>query len=119
MKAIHEVTEVEIQEWKAKYGAVHELIIELEPAVLDEKGDEVTSAVETSYLLKQPNRLVLDVAGGHGVKKDVVGANKVLISNCVLAGDAHLLENNGSVYSSVLKTLNRLVEVKKQRLKKR
>ncbi len=119
MKAINEVTDAEIQEWKAKYGAIHELTIEVESAVLDENGNEVTPAIETSYILKQPNRLVLDVAGGHGVKKDVVGANKVLISNCVLAGDANLLENNGSIYSSVLKTLNRLVEVKKQRLKKR
>ncbi len=119
MKAIHEVTESEIQDWKAKYGDVYELSIEVESAVLDEEGKEITPAIETTYIVKPPNRTVLDVAGSHGVKKDVVGANKVLISNCVLAGDAHLLENNGSVYSSILKTLNRLVEVKKQRLKKR
>lgn len=118
MKAIHEVTETEIQDWKAKYGAVHELTIEVEAAVLDDEGVVLVPAKETTFLVKQPNRTVLDVAGSHGVKKDVVGANKVLISNCVLAGDAHLLENNGSVYSSVLKTLNRLVEVKSQRLKK-
>lgn len=118
MKAYNEVTDADIQEWKHKYGSVEELTIEVEPAVLDADGNVLEKVIETTFIVKQPNRTVLDVAGSHGVKKDVVGANKVLISNCVLAGDKDLLENNGSVYSTVLKTLNQLVQVKKNKLKK-
>ena len=79
---------------------------------------QVSEEETSEFILAQPSRKVMDLLGHHGIKKDVIAANKVLISNCVVAGDSELIERDGSVYTTILSEIRKLVDVKERKVKK-
>ncbi|MGB1307531.1 MAG: hypothetical protein ACPG6B_01375 [Oceanihabitans sp.] len=97
------------QEWEAKYGKSR--IIDLEVKVSEKE--------IYSFVLRKPDRPVLEAIGKHAANKDVAAANKVLISNCVLGGDMEALNKDGEVYLEVLEQLNLLKHQAKSTVKKR
>lgn len=96
-------------EWEAKYGKSR--IIDLEVKVSDKE--------TFKFVMRKPDRAVLEAIGKHAAKKDVQAANKVLISNCVLGGDMEALNKDGEVYLEVLEQLNLLKHQAKSTVKKR
>jgi hypothetical protein len=103
-----EVTPDLIQEWKAKYGASN----------IFEAAVESTDGENHNYIIRTPSRTVMDATAELGSKKDYKGANKVLISNCVLAGDDQALENDGGIYGALLEELAKLQRKKTVAVKK-
>ncbi|CDF80570.1 hypothetical protein BN863_28580 [Formosa agariphila KMM 3901] len=96
-------------QWEAKFGKkrISDLSIE-------------TSDGETvNFVIRKPDRQVLEAMGKHAAVKNVSATNKVLISNCVLGGDMEALEKDGEVYIEVLAQLNMLKQQAKATVKKR
>lgn len=96
-------------DWEARYGKHR--IIDLE-VVLSE-GESY------NFVLRKPDRAVLEAMAKHAANKDVAATNKSLINNCVLGGDMEALNKDGEVYLEVLNKLNLLKHEAKSTVKKR
>lgn len=94
--------------FEAKYGKSR--LSELEVAVDDAK---------YKFLVRKPDRAVLEAIGSHAAKKDVQKINQVLIKNCVLGGDMEALDKDGEVYLAVLDAINLLKSKATSTIKKR
>lgn len=90
---------------KAKYGENRLKLIGIE---VDGK--------DIDYLLRKPGRSVIEAVARH--KGDITAANKVLLTNCVLAGDADALDQDGDVYAQVLKHISGMMRGAKSTVKK-
>lgn len=114
-----EITPELVQSLKAKYGSHNLHLVEV---VLEKSGNEDDADGEkertAEYIVRTPTRAVMDAIGEHGIKKEVTKANKVLLSNCVLAGNMDLLESDGTVYAALLGELSKLQVRKQVRIKK-
>jgi uncharacterized protein (UPF0128 family) len=97
------------REWEAKFGKKR--IVDLEIETQD--GELV------KFVLRKPDRAVLEAMAQHGIKNDVRSTNRALIKNCVLGGDMEALEKDGEVYLEVLTQLNKLKHEAKSTVKKR
>ncbi|QQV91582.1 hypothetical protein Peternella1_46 [Winogradskyella phage Peternella_1] len=103
-----DITPEQNSQWEAKYGK--HLLIDLEIEV---------DGRTYNYVLRKPDRAVLEAMGKHAVSKNVELTNKSLIKNCVLGGDMEALEKDGSVYVEVLEQLQKLKSEAKSTVKKR
>lgn len=97
------------REWEAKYGKKRISDLEIETS----DGDVAR------FVIRKPDRQVLEAMGKYAAAKNVSATNKVLISNCVLGGDMEALEKDGEVYIEVLEQLNALKKKAKSTVKKR
>lgn len=110
-------TEVEIQDAKAKYPrCVRE--IEIYPADTNFDKDGKADQEPAYFLIKKPNKALVDMLGSKEYKNDTDKANQAIIKNCVIAGDMELMENDASVYTGVLEQLAGLVQSSRVALKK-
>ncbi|MBU2923056.1 hypothetical protein KO504_17030 [Winogradskyella psychrotolerans] len=95
-------------QWEAKYGKHRIIDLEIE-----------VDGHTYNYVLRKPDRAVLEAMGKHAVAKNVELTNKSLIKNCVLGGDMEALDKDGSVYVEVLEQLQKLKSEAKSTIKKR
>lgn len=104
----NDITPDQNQDWEAKYGKhrIIDLTVEVD-------------GKEYNYVLRKPDRAVLEAMGKHAVAKNVELTNKTLIKNCVLGGDMEALDKDGSVYVEVLENLQKLKTEAKSTIKKR
>lgn len=102
IKPFAAITPEHIQDWKAKYGDVL---------------SEITSG-DAKFVVKKPNRRVIELIGQFEQKNDFIAISKTLISNCVLGGDMDEMEADGTIYNGIMKELHKLFEVQKTSLKK-
>lgn len=109
MSKYSDITEEQKLQWKQQYGEHNVFEVEVE-----EDGERPAAR----FVIRRPGRLVVDSVANHGVKKDIVNANKVLTKNCVLGGDMDIMENEGDVYEEVLKQLSELTQKRKSSIKK-
>ncbi len=109
-----EITEDMIRDWKAKYGFNSLRSCE----VIVEEGTEGKEPIIANFVLRVPSRTVVDRVGELGAENKIGDSNKVFIANCVLGGDMDMLENDGAVYSKVLKEIGKLMAAKKSTVKK-
>jgi hypothetical protein len=94
-----EVTQAQIDEWKAKHGSVFYVEIEGKKAYL-----------------KKPNRTALSAAAVVG-KTDPMKYNEILLNNCWLAGDEEI-KTNDDLFLGVSAKLSEIIEIKEAELKK-
>lgn len=97
------------REWEAKYGKKRISDLEI----------ETSDGEVAKFVIRKPDRQVLEAMGKHAAAKNVSATNKVLISNCVLGGDMEALEKDGEVYIEMLAQLNLLKNQAKSSVKKR
>lgn len=110
-------TKQEVEAAKAKYPrVVRELEIYPSDTEFDKEGKP--DQEPAYFLIKKPNKILLDMLGGNEYKKDAEAANKAMLDNCVLKGDMELMENDASVYTALLENLANLVQAQKVTLKK-
>ena len=83
-----------------------------------EKFDESEEDDPCYFLVKKPSKALLTMLGSKEYKDDSEKANNALISNCVLAGDMEMLENDSSVFTGLIEKLINLSNVTKVQLKK-
>jgi len=93
MAALVPVTPELIQDSKAKYSEKRIRLIEVKSG----DGDVY------QFLLRKPNRNVIEAVTR--TKDNVTETNKILIANCVLAGDDEAFENDCDVFGEVMKQL--------------
>jgi hypothetical protein len=103
-----DITPEQNSQWEVKYGK--HLLVDLEIEV---------DGRTYNYVLRKPDRAVLEAMGKHAVSKNIELTNKSLIKNCVLGGDMEALEKDGSVYVEVLEQLQKLKSEAKSTIKKR
>lgn len=96
-------------EWEAKYGK--DRIVDLEV--------ETASGKNAKFVLRKPNRTVMEAIGEPASKGNVAKVNQIFIANCVLGGDMEALENDGDVYAEVLSQIVELTSKAKSKVKKR
>lgn len=111
--AYAEVTDEMIQGWKAKHGDAEGCIYNHEIKLGDDKDSPVIG-----FYLCVPSRTVVDRVAELGLQKQIASANKVLIANCVLAGDMDVLERDGNVYEDVLSEIQKLQKKRTSSVKK-
>lgn len=97
-KKINGFTEDMYREMKAKYGNRLRLV-----TVVTEDG-------RFDYLVIRPSRAHMMLVASKGKDGDYEAANEVLIKNCVVAGDRHTLDDDFSVYSTVMQAIQQLTE---------
>lgn len=102
-----DITPDQIQDWKAKHGDV-----------ISEVAITTASGEIARFVVKPPNRHVMDAVASHAVKKDVAASNKAMLTNCVLGGDMDMIETDGGAYGALLGELRTLVEVQEVTVKK-
>jgi hypothetical protein len=68
------------------------------------------------FIIKKPTRTVIQAVGA--MKNDTDAANRLLIANCVLAGDADSFENDGEVYGAVMRAIGLLMKASETKLEK-
>ena len=121
IKPFSAITPEIIQDWKARHGAdaLSQSTIRL-PKEESNSGDKEGSEGEIAarFILKKPTRWIMDAVASSGLKKDVIASNKVLIANCVLGGDMDLLEQDGGIYSALLRDINKQITFYEGDLKK-
>ncbi len=103
-----DITLEQNQEWEARYGKHRIMDLEIE---VDDK--------TYNYVLRKPDRAVLESMGKHAIAKNVELTNRTLIKNCVLGGDMEAIDQDGSVYVEVLENLQKLKTEAKSTIKKR
>lgn len=103
IKPFSAITPDMIQDWKAKYGDIL---------------SEVTVG-DAKFIVKLPNRRTIEISEQQSsVKKDHIGAMNTLIANCLLGGDLDVMENDGTVFKSLVIELTNLFSIKKAIVKK-
>lgn len=93
-----QITEKQIQEWKAKHGEVYCITVE----------------DKTGYL-RRPDRKILSAANNYA--NDSIKYNEFVLKNCWLGGDVVLMDED-VYFFAVCKKLGELIEVKEAELKK-
>lgn len=122
-------------QWEAKYGKRQVLDIEIklkdEPELVGKhvedheainaklEAEAEAEAVTYRFVLRKPDRAVLEAIGRHAANKDISNVNKTLMKNCVLGGDMEAIEKDGSVYLNVLEQINLLKSKAQSTVKKR
>lgn len=101
-------TEVQISEHADKCGGKRNL---REIIVTDDEGEE------TAFLVRKPNRILVQAITAAGEKKDSNKATNLLLG-CVLEGDMELLENDGSVFVNLAERISELLSKSKSEVKK-
>lgn len=94
------------KQWEAKFGKKRIHDIELE-----------TEEGSYRFILRKPGRNVMEAVATAG-EKDIAGANKIFISNCVLGGDMEAIDLDGDVYLTILGEIAALTTQKKIKVKK-
>ncbi|KAA6336277.1 hypothetical protein EZS27_015564 [termite gut metagenome] len=94
-----EITQEQIEEWKAKHGSV--FAIEVDGKVC---------------YLKKPTRKALSAAAVIG-KSDPLKYNETLLLNCWLAGDEEI-KTDDDLFLGVSGKLSEIIEIKEAELKK-
>lgn len=95
--ALQPVTPETINDLKARHGEKR-----LRKVTVESDGQSY------EFIIKKPSRAIIEAVGKH--KNDAAAANKVLVANCVLAGDDEAFENDGEVFSAVIKEVGALME---------
>lgn len=105
--AYADITNEMRKQWEAQYGKKRIIQIELE-----------TEEGVLTYVLRKPNRSVMEAVALAGEKKDIKLANKIFIENCVLGGDMEAIDQDGDVYLTVLGEIAALTNQKNIKVKK-
>ncbi|KAA6346438.1 hypothetical protein EZS27_006088 [termite gut metagenome] len=98
-KEIKEITQQQIDEWKAKWGSVY--LVEIE---------------EKKAYLRKPDRKALSAAAVVG-KNDPIKYNEILLTNCWLGGD-EVIKTDDSYFLGISGKLSEIIEIKEAELKK-
>ena len=88
-----------------------EAVAEHEAIVTDDEG------IDFYYLVKRPNRSVIQAITSANGKNDINGASKILLG-CVLEGDLQAIENNGAMYLALVENITTLISGVKSEIKK-
>jgi len=100
VKKYSDITAEKITEWKARYGA--DSLSEVTVVTGEDKS--------ARFVIRKPNRSLMDAVAQHGISKNVTAANKVMINSCVLGGDMDDMERDGGVYTALLKEIESTLE---------
>ncbi len=101
-----DITAEQIQDWKAKYGKNSLSQV----TVTTEDGDV------HHFILRKPGRNPIHAAQKTGVS--IEAANKIMLANCLLAGDEKLFDQDVSIYAAVIDEIGKLVKSAKVSVKK-
>jgi hypothetical protein len=97
-------TESQIKQWKAKYGEVHEVCVEIE-------ADQ-----EAFAYFKKPDRRVLALAAKF-IENDPIKAGDVLFENCWVGGDEQIKDDDEARLACI-ELIGKLFKKKQASIKK-
>lgn len=110
MYEIPSFSEEIVQASKAKYGAKCLKILEVFP---DEDTEE-----PSLFLIKKPSPSLVYLLSSKEFENNVEKSSNAMISNCVLAGDEDLLNNDASVFTELVEKIGSLTKSARSNLKK-
>jgi hypothetical protein len=103
-------SEEQVEAAKAKYGAKCLKILEVYP-------DEDTEQ-PSLFLIKKPSPSLVYLLSSKEFDNNIEKSSNAMISNCVLAGDQELLNNDASVFTELVEKIGSLTKSARSSLKK-
>ena len=100
----------QVEAAKAKYSSKCLKILEVFP---DDDTEE-----PNQYLIKKPSPSLVYLLSSKEFENNIEKSSSAMISNCVLAGDAELLENDASVFTELVEQIGSLTKSARSSLKK-
>lgn len=110
----------QVEAAKAKYGSKCLKILEVfVDGNLESEGDVSESAEEpVLFLVKKPSPSLVYLLSSKEFEDNIEKSSSAMVTNCVLAGDAELLENDASVFTELVEQIGGLTKSARSRLKK-
>ena len=103
-------SEEQVETAKAKYGAKCLKILEV---FSDEDSEELSL-----FLIKKPSPSLVYLLSSKEFENNIEKSSNAMISNCVLAGDSELLNNDASVFTELVEKIGSLTKSARSSLKK-
>lgn len=100
----------QVEAAKARYGSKCLKILEVFPDEDSEKPVE--------FLIKKPSPSLVYLLSSKEFENNIEKSSNAMITNCVLAGDAELLENDASVFTEIVERIGSLTKTATSKLKK-
>lgn len=100
----------QVEAAKAKYGVKCLKILEVFPDEDTEKPSE--------FLIKKPSPSLVYLLSSKEYEGNIEKSSSALISNCVIAGDSDLLNNDAAVFTELVEQLGSLTKSARSSLKK-
>jgi len=115
-----EVTDALLVDWRKNKRKVEVIAVDLsddDEIIDDEIIDDEDDANKAHFVVCAPSRKLMHAVTAKA-KESTLGAERMLLKNCILAGDNELLEDD-SVRGSVLEAISELMETRKRTIVKR
>ncbi|MDY3343772.1 hypothetical protein PG326_00690 [Riemerella anatipestifer] len=112
-------TQEQLEDFKLKYPkVVRELVVYPSGTSFNDEGN--ADEEPAYFIIRKPSKNLVSLINSKEYKgeENVDKANDAIISNCVLAGDMELLENDASIYTGVIEQLASLITASRVELKK-
>lgn len=105
-----EFSDEQVQAAKAKYGEKCLKIVEIFPDVDTEEPEQ--------FLIKKPSKSLVYLLASKEYENNIEASSEAMISNCVLAGNSHLIEQDASIYTELVSQIGNLTKAARSNLKK-
>lgn len=99
----------QVEAAKAQFGAKCLKILEVFP-------DEDSEPVE--FLIKKPSPSLVYLLSSKEMENNIEKSSSAMITNCVIAGDEDLLNNDASVFTELVEKIGSLTKSARSSLKK-
>lgn len=83
-----------------------------------EKSEVVEKELPVPFLIKKPSPALVYLLSSKEFEDNIEKSSSAMISNCVLAGDADLLNNDAAVFTTLVEKISGLTKSAKSSLKK-
>jgi len=100
----------QVEAAKAKYGANCLKILEVFP---DEDAEK-----PVEFLIKKPSPALVYLLSSKEMENNIEKSSSAMVSNCVIAGDSDLLNNDASVFTEIVEKIGSLTKSARSSLKK-
>lgn len=100
----------QVEASKAQYGVKCLKILEVFP------DEDYKKPVE--FLIKKPSPALVYLLSSKEMENNIEKSSAAMISNCVLAGDEDLLNNDASVFTEIVEKIGSLTKSARSSLKK-
>lgn len=108
----------QVEAAKAKYGSKCLKIVNVFVDGNLEESQDVQEEEPVPFLIKRPSPALVYLLSSKEMENNIEKSSSAMIANCVLAGDAELLENDASAFTELVEVIGSLTKSARSSLKK-
>ena len=103
----------QVEAAKAKYGSKCLKVLDIYSDDAEDNPDEEPAV----FLIKKPSPALVYLLSSKEYENQIEKSSSAMISNCVLAGDSELLNNDASVFTELVERIGSLTKSARSKLK--